>query len=89
MRMQLLGEMGVERLVLPAVPEMVATWTGPSFGFREMGQADRQDVAHHAILRFQGTIMCHKQLPPQPQLGHTTTTPAGRIPSPIPTPIPL
>ncbi|BAT03360.1 Os07g0693650 [Oryza sativa Japonica Group] len=85
---KLLGEMGVERLVLPAVPEMVATWTGPSFGFREMGQADRQDVAHHAILRFQGTIMCHKQLPPQPQpqpqLGHTTTTPAGRIPSPIP-----
>ncbi|KAF0908597.1 hypothetical protein E2562_026645 [Oryza meyeriana var. granulata] len=63
---KLLGEMGVERVVLPVVAELVATWTG-SFGFREMGQADRQELAYHAIVCFQGTTMCHKLVPPQPQ----------------------
>uniref|UniRef100_A0A0D9X396 PHD-type domain-containing protein n=1 Tax=Leersia perrieri TaxID=77586 RepID=A0A0D9X396_9ORYZ len=60
---KLLGKIGVKRLVLPAVPELVATWTG-SFGFREMGQSDRQELAHHPIVCFQGTTMCHKFLNP-------------------------
>ncbi|CAM0907464.1 unnamed protein product [Alopecurus aequalis] len=55
----LLAELGVERLVLPAVPELLQTWTG-SFGFRVMTKADRMEIAEHSILCFQGTTMCHK-----------------------------
>ncbi|KQK14479.2 LOW QUALITY PROTEIN: hypothetical protein BRADI_1g16595v3 [Brachypodium distachyon] len=55
----LLGEWGVERLVLPAVPELLQTWTG-SFGFQVMTQSQKLDIAQHTIMCFQGTTMCHK-----------------------------
>lgn len=57
--LQLLGQLGVERFVLPAVPELLQTWTG-SFGFQVMTQSDRMEIAEHSILYFQGTTMCHK-----------------------------
>ncbi|KAM0887421.1 hypothetical protein ACQ4PT_029067 [Festuca glaucescens] len=58
---KLLGELGVERLVLPAVPELLQTWT-ESFGFQAMSQSgsDKLEIAEHTILCFQGTTMCHK-----------------------------
>ncbi|XP_037482009.1 increased DNA methylation 1-like [Triticum dicoccoides] len=56
---KLLGELGVERLVLPAVPELLPTWTG-SFGFQAMSHSDRMEIAEHTIMCFQGTTMCHK-----------------------------
>ncbi|KAK1677688.1 hypothetical protein QYE76_038536 [Lolium multiflorum] len=56
---KLLGELGVERLVLPAVPELLQTWT-ESFGFQVMSQSDKLEIAEHTILCFQGTTMCHK-----------------------------
>jgi hypothetical protein len=57
--LQLIGELGVERLVLPAVPELLQTWT-ESFGFQVMSQSDKLEIAEHTILCFQGTTMCHK-----------------------------
>lgn len=49
----------MERLVLPAVLELLLTWTG-SFGFQEMSQSDKLEIAQHTIVCFQGTTMCHK-----------------------------
>ncbi|KAL6657289.1 hypothetical protein ACP70R_005069 [Stipagrostis hirtigluma subsp. patula] len=58
---KMLCALGVERLVLPAVPELLQTWTG-SFGFRVMTHSDKLEIAEHTILSFQGTTMCHKFL---------------------------
>ncbi|XP_044964741.1 increased DNA methylation 1-like [Hordeum vulgare subsp. vulgare] len=55
----LLGELGVERLVLPAVPELLQTWTG-SFGFQAMSHSDKMEIAEHTVMCFQGTTMCQK-----------------------------
>ncbi|OEL27279.1 Increased DNA methylation 1, partial [Dichanthelium oligosanthes] len=58
---KLLLDLGVERLLLPAVPELLETWTG-SFGFSVMSNSDRIELAENSILSFQGTTMCQKVL---------------------------
>jgi hypothetical protein len=59
---EMLGrDMGVRRLVLPAVPELLRMWTG-SMGFRAMTPSDKLELADHTILCFQGTTMCQKSL---------------------------
>ncbi|KAC9826155.1 hypothetical protein R6Q59_026570 [Mikania micrantha] len=54
-------ELGVERLVLPAVPGMVSIWT-ESFGFRVMTERERLDLVEYKFIDFLGTIKCHKIL---------------------------
>lgn len=54
-------EFGVERLVLPAVPAVLDTWTN-SFGFSIMSEAERLNLRGFTFLDFQGTIMCQKLL---------------------------
>ena len=54
-------DLGVERLLIPAVPELLETWTG-SFGFTVMSNSDRIELAENSILSFQGTTMCQKVL---------------------------
>lgn len=56
-----LMQIGVERLVLPAVPSVLATWTD-SFGFAKMTNFERSQFLDHTFLDFQGTIMCRKLL---------------------------
>ncbi|KAK3128116.1 hypothetical protein QOZ80_7AG0582790 [Eleusine coracana subsp. coracana] len=63
---RMLASLGVQRLLLPSVPELLQTWTGSSFGFKPMTRTDKLQIAEHTILCFQGTTMCHKFLPPQP-----------------------
>lgn len=58
---QKLVELGVQRLVLPALPDAMNTWTG-SFGFSVMSKAERQDFVDNTFLNFNGTIMCQKLL---------------------------
>ncbi|CAL4930496.1 unnamed protein product [Urochloa decumbens] len=58
---KLLLDLRVERLLLPAVPELLKTWTG-SFGFTVMSDSDRIELADNSILSFQGTTMCQKVL---------------------------
>nr|BAK07953.1 predicted protein [Hordeum vulgare subsp. vulgare] len=58
---KLLSGLGVERLVLPAIPQLLETWTG-SFGFRAMSFSDRFELAESSILSFQGTTICQKIL---------------------------
>ncbi|MED6159563.1 hypothetical protein PIB30_043342, partial [Stylosanthes scabra] len=56
-----LMQLGVERLVLPAVPSVVETWTG-CFGFVKMTEFERSQFLDNTFLDFQGTIMCQKLL---------------------------
>ncbi|KAI7996155.1 DExH-box ATP-dependent RNA helicase DExH1 [Camellia lanceoleosa] len=56
-----LMELGVERLVLPAVPSVLNTWT-TSFGFSKMAELERLNFLDYTFLDFQGTVMCQKLL---------------------------
>ncbi|KAK4761316.1 hypothetical protein SAY87_006209 [Trapa incisa] len=56
-----LKELGVMRMALPSSPIMLGTWTG-SFGFKEMTELERLRLVNYALLNFQDTIMCQKQL---------------------------
>uniref|UniRef100_A0ACD5XJG6 Uncharacterized protein n=1 Tax=Avena sativa TaxID=4498 RepID=A0ACD5XJG6_AVESA len=58
---KLLSGWGVERIILPAVPQLLETWTG-SFGFTAMSNSDRIELAESSVLSFQGTTMCQKIL---------------------------
>ncbi|KAK7246969.1 hypothetical protein RIF29_41842 [Crotalaria pallida] len=58
---KVLGNLGVKRLVLPAVPDMLETWT-KSFGFVEMSDSERAQYLDHVLLQFPQTKMCHKVL---------------------------
>ncbi|XP_027941263.1 uncharacterized protein LOC114195068 [Vigna unguiculata] len=70
-----LMQLGVERLVLPAVPAVLETWT-KSFGFAQMSNFDRSQFLDCAFLDFQETVMCQKLLTriPSPQSGVTRET---------------
>ncbi|XP_027368443.1 uncharacterized protein LOC113874420 [Abrus precatorius] len=56
-----LMHLGVERLVLPAVPGVLETWTN-SFGFEKMTIFERSQYVDYSFLDFQGTVMCQKLL---------------------------
>jgi len=58
---QLLSNLGVESLLLPAVPQLLQTWTS-SFGFSKMTSSDRLNFSEHTILYFLDTTMCRKSL---------------------------
>lgn len=51
----------MERLLLPAIPQLLETWTG-SFDFTVMSNSDRLELVENNILSFQGTTMCQKIL---------------------------
>ena len=73
--LQKLMELGVERLVLPAVPSVLHTWT-TSFGFSRMTDMERLSFLDYTFLDFQGTTMCQKLLkkPPSTDLILLTST---------------
>ncbi|XP_068461968.1 increased DNA methylation 1-like [Phaseolus vulgaris] len=58
---QFLMQLGVGRLVLPAVPSTLKTWT-QSFGFAKMTDFERSTFMDYTFLNFEGSIMCHKLL---------------------------
>ncbi|XP_007048458.2 PREDICTED: uncharacterized protein LOC18611905 [Theobroma cacao] len=58
---KLLTQLGIERLVLPAIPQLRETWE-KSFGFLEMPLSERLQFLGYPFLAFQGTIMLHKFL---------------------------
>ncbi|XP_074353813.1 increased DNA methylation 1-like [Apium graveolens] len=57
-----LMNLGVEKLVLPALASVVDTWTGPSFGFSEMTSYERSKLINYTLLTFPGTVTCQKLL---------------------------
>ncbi|KAK1356642.1 increased DNA methylation 1 [Heracleum sosnowskyi] len=54
--------LGIEKLVLPAIPSVVDTWTGPSFGFSKMTPYERSKLINYTLLNFPDTVTCQKQL---------------------------
>lgn len=54
-------ELGVERLVLPAIPSVLNTWK-MSFGFSEVDKSERLNFLDYTFLEFQGTVFCQKVL---------------------------
>ena len=54
--------LGVKKVVLPAMPSVLDTWTSPSFAFREMTTSDRSMLLGYTFLEFPGTIACQKLL---------------------------
>ncbi|XVF69023.1 hypothetical protein PTKIN_Ptkin11bG0047800 [Pterospermum kingtungense] len=60
-----LMELGVQRLILPAVPDVLHTWTS-SFGFSKMMPSERLQFVDYTFLDFQGAIMCQKLLCKRP-----------------------
>ncbi|XP_073271116.1 uncharacterized protein [Primulina huaijiensis] len=66
-------ELGVERLVLPAVPGVLNTWT-TSFGFSVMNQSERLNFLDTIFLDFQGTVICQKVLSGSSELSQLTET---------------
>ncbi|XP_048333889.2 uncharacterized protein LOC107406307 isoform X2 [Ziziphus jujuba] len=60
-----LAELGVKRLVLPATPTMLNTWTS-SFGFSRMTASERLQFLDYTFLDFPDSIMCQKLLVKNP-----------------------
>ncbi|MED6217617.1 hypothetical protein PIB30_019384 [Stylosanthes scabra] len=58
---KLLVELGVERLVLPASPHVIETWTN-SFGFAKMTESEQYECLRYALVNFPDTTLCHKSL---------------------------
>ncbi|XP_022947678.1 uncharacterized protein LOC111451473 isoform X1 [Cucurbita moschata] len=56
-----LRELGVQRLVLPAVSSVLNAWT-TSFGFSKMNDSERLEFLNFTFLDFQETTMCQKFL---------------------------
>ncbi|KAF5177783.1 Increased dna methylation [Thalictrum thalictroides] len=56
-----LAGLGVERLFLPAIPQVLHAWT-TSFGFTKITKSERLKYLEYTFLDFQDTTMCHKVL---------------------------
>ncbi|XP_019456250.1 PREDICTED: uncharacterized protein LOC109357022 [Lupinus angustifolius] len=70
---KMLMNLGVKRLVLPAVPDTLETWT-KSFGFVRMTSSERTQFLDHVFLDFPETIMCQKFLTRSPSPDSDLTT---------------
>ncbi|MCO5578450.1 hypothetical protein L7F22_032293 [Adiantum nelumboides] len=57
----MLADIGVHKLVLPSVDELLGTWKD-SFGFRAMTLQERKQVSNVGMLPFVGTTLLQKSL---------------------------
>ncbi|KAI8022433.1 Increased DNA methylation 1 [Camellia lanceoleosa] len=58
---KMLTQMGIQRLVVPAISESKEIWK-TSFGFSEMSLPERLELLGYPFLVFQGTTLFHKVL---------------------------
>ncbi|KAI3878488.1 hypothetical protein MKX03_007268 [Papaver bracteatum] len=56
-----LSQLEVERVILPAIPQVLQTWT-TSFGFSSLTNSERLEFLHYTFLDFQDTRICQKFL---------------------------
>ena len=57
----MLTSIGVEKLILPAVPELQDTWID-AFGFQQMSLPDLQELSKLNLMTFPGTSLLQKLL---------------------------
>lgn len=58
---QALGSLKVDRLVIPAVPELINTWTS-GFGFTPVHESSKKIIKNLNLLVFPGVDMLEKSL---------------------------
>lgn len=58
---QALGSLKVDKLVIPAVPELIDTWTS-GFGFTPVNESERKTIKNLNLLVFPGVDMLGKSL---------------------------
>lgn len=58
---QALGSLKVDKLVIPAVPELIDTWTS-GFGFSPVNESAKKTIKNLNLLVFPGVDMLEKSL---------------------------
>lgn len=66
---EMLKSIGVEKLILPAVPELLETWIG-AFNFQKINLQETRELSKLSLMTFPGTTLLQKHLP----AGSTTAT---------------
>ncbi|MCO5581507.1 hypothetical protein L7F22_035392 [Adiantum nelumboides] len=59
---EMLRSIGVEKLILPAVPELLDTWMG-AFRFMKLSSQERRELSKLSLMTFPGTTLLQKYLP--------------------------
>ncbi|KAJ7559584.1 hypothetical protein O6H91_04G092100 [Diphasiastrum complanatum] len=75
---KMLQNLKVEILVLPAVPELLETWTN-AFGFQSMVSSERLEFVNSSIVAFPGTTLLRKSLSNLPSARHYSDVPCNGL----------